>query len=289
MSSWRVGGPVSDPRIRARINRANRFSHGLVAALPLNGLPYEAATDAAIVYEGAPFFAASPSGEGLFTDGTDDGLMIMLPRTLNIPVTLLCMYCVASDSDVFNNTAQRDVPVTLRDEASAYETFSLAFNNTAGSVAVFSAGMLDDTSGSGVGVETATNYFSSGAAGIDLVLTGVFPTTTSAAIYVNGELGGSGAVSARDPNVTRLYVGHGSSSSAHDAFARGITKCVLVWDRALSAAEVMQISQNPWQVFETPYSARLPFKPIVAAPANVAGSLAAKQRLKSLVNAGLVQ
>jgi len=252
------------PRIRARINRANPFSAGLVVALPLDGLPYEAVTDAALTYEGAPFFKASPSGEGMFTDGTDDGLLVMLPKTLSVPCTLLCIYCIDPSSNVFLNTAQRDYPVALRDEASAFEVFHIGIANTAGSVAKVTTGMLDDTSGSGSGVDGATNIWST-AAGVDLAIAGVFASTTSLSVYLNGALDGSATVSAKDPNCTRLYIGHTSSSSAHTDFAQGITKCVLVWDRALSAAEIDQISANPWQVFER--TDRLPrmFKPAAGA------------------------
>lgn len=176
-------------------------------------------------------------GQAFNFDGIDDYVTGPV-SALGTPVTLCSWYKISATSDIFDNGAFFDATLTIRSSAANYEAWSIGMSNTAAAEAKVFAGALDDADGVLSTAVGTTNLW--GAAGTWQHICGVFISSTSRDVYLNGVFEGSNAAS-ENVQASNLLIGVGSNSTGFMHYSKGAIDEARVYNRALSPSEIKQL------------------------------------------------
>lgn len=227
--------PISGPATRqpqqfaAPLNRTNPLSRGVVGWLgprQFSAVPTVA---------GVPPIAARQDGLAYawVGGGTSDGVEVTTQSINTGEYTVACVF-----------------------HARALPSTSSGFTKIAGWCQGAAGGFFFNWDHNSAGVCGAIELFNGGlngslnlpdpSLGERTVWIGTISGTTLRG-YVNGADAGSSAISTSAANWTRLFLGRNRTDNGSGA---ADTLLTVAWDRAITAAEALAFSRNPWQLFE---------------------------------------
>ncbi len=184
-----------------------------------------------------PTWTTGRIGYGVTLDGTNDYITSATP-SLDAPVTLCTWYRISATSNVFDNTADGDTALMLRSASANYEAWSIGIGNDVGSQAHAFAGALDNADGNQSNAFGTTNLWTAGDTWQHIC--GVFVSSTSRQLYLNGVLDGTNTVS-ENVQASNLFAGVGTDSTTLKDYGKGIVDEARVYGRALSAEEIANL------------------------------------------------
>lgn len=174
-------------------------------------------------------------GQGVSFDGTDDYVTGSI-SSLDTPVTLCAWYKPSETSNIYDNTAQSDVPLMLRTGSALYEALLIYLENNAASSIIARASALDNSNGSYSTASGTTNLWTYRGQWIHVC--GVFTSSTSRTVYLNGVAEATDTATENVNGLTTVYAGVGTDSTAFWGYAKGTVDEARVYNRALSSSEI---------------------------------------------------
>jgi len=246
-SVWQIKPPPGTP-----INWRHPLAQGLVACWPLNessGTPYELANNRAASGIINATWAPSPVGPSLSFAGNGYVQYIgsyLCNTVYTPPFTILAWFNTTS-----SGAASRII--NFGNTGTTTPIVGLVWNS---SIANSIAGLYRSDANSTSYYETYNAYND----GKWHCAVGVFVAGVAPAVYVDGAppTSGGNAVGTVSGTCTQnvLTIGALTRTSVTLYFTGGINS-PMVWNRALSPADIASITANPWQIYATPAFNRL--------------------------------